>query len=108
MKRLYFFIVAVFFTAASLNAQVAKTSQEKTQNKEKAECYLMKDGKMYHVMGGKEMLLEKEVTLKNGEVIMPNGMCKMKDGEEMMLNNGECVDHMGVFHKSHMKHAKKV
>lgn len=66
----------------------------------------MKDGKMYHAMAGKEVLMEKEVTLKNGDKIMPDGMVKMKSGKEMMLKNDECIDMMGKFHKSHMEHHK--
>lgn len=107
MKKLLMILVAIVFATASVNAQVAKPEQKKSTQSKSMHCYMMKDGKMYHSMGGKETLMDKEVTLKNGEKIMPDGMCKMKGGKEMTLKNGECVDAMGVFHKSHMDHSKK-
>lgn len=108
MKKLFFLFVLIAFASVSANAQEMKPDQKKMQHQKVAECYVMKDGKMYHAMAGKEMLMEKEVTLKNGEKIMPDGMCKMKDGKEMMLKNDECIDVMGRHHKSHLKHEKKV
>jgi hypothetical protein len=106
MKKLLIMFLAIIFTVGAVDAQVTKVGQKKQGNKNMA-CYVMKDGKMYHCMAGKETLMEKEVTLKNGEKIMPNGTCKMKDGKEMTLKNDECVDLNGKFHKSHEGHHKK-
>jgi hypothetical protein len=33
--------------------------------------------------------------MKNGSVVMTNGMVKMKSGKTMMLKNGYCVDMRG-------------
>jgi len=107
MKKLLMILVAIVFAAASVNAQVTKPEQKKTMHNKSMTCYLMKDGKMYHSMAGKDVLMDKEVTLKNGEKIMPDGMVKMKDGKEMTLKNGECVDEMGVHHTMHMARHKK-
>ncbi|WGQ09822.1 hypothetical protein QG516_25240 [Pedobacter gandavensis] len=106
MKKLLILLV-VIFAMTSVNAQVTKPMQKKTVQNKSMTCYVMKDGKMYHSMANKEMLMEKEVTLKNGDKIMPDGMVKMKDGKEMMLKNDECIDAKGNFHKSHMEHHKK-
>lgn len=107
MKKLLIILVAIVFATASVNAQVAKPEHKKSNHNKSMSCYVMQDGKMYHSMGNKETLLEKEVTLKNGEKIMPDGLVKMKDGKEMTLKNDECVDAMGNFHKSHKDHHKK-
>ncbi|MEQ7801946.1 DUF6799 domain-containing protein [Pedobacter sp. ASV1-7] len=107
MKKLLIILVAVVFATASVNAQVNKPEQKKTNHSKSMSCYMMKDGKMYHSMAGKETLMEKEVILKNGEKIMPDGTYKLKNGKEMMLKNDECIDAMGEFHKSHKDHHKK-
>jgi len=107
MKKLLIILVAIVFATASVNAQVTKPEQKKTMQHKSMTCYVMKDGKMYHSMAGKKVLMDKEVTLKNGEKIMPDGMVKMKDGKEMTLKNGECIDEMGTYHKMHMERHKK-
>ena len=63
------------------------------------ETYEMKDGKMYYLKAGKESLMSKEVTLKNGTVIMTNGVYKMKNGKEVKLTNGESLDENGKMGK---------
>lgn len=113
MKKLVFLLITVVFATITLNvspvkAQQHKTAHKKVMHKKMMECYTMKDGKMYHMSGDKEMLLEKEITLKNGDIVMPDGIVKMKDGKEMQLKNEECIDVKGVFHKSHMEHPKKM
>jgi hypothetical protein len=107
MKKLFFLLIAITFTSVLVNAQSTKPQQHKMQAKKNMECYVMKEGKMYHAMAGKEILIEKEIILKNGEKIMPNGMYKMKNGKEMQLKNDECIDLAGNFHRSHMKHRKE-
>lgn len=107
MKRLLIVLVSILFASASVNAQVTKPMPKKNTQSKSMNCYVMKDGKMYHSVGGKKTLMDKEVTLKNGEKIMPDGVCKMKDGKEMTLKNDECIDAMGNFHKSHEYHHKK-
>lgn len=108
MKKLIIILVAITFATTSVNAQVTKPVHKKTDHNKSMFCYMMKDGKMYHSIGGKETLMDKELTLKNGKKIMPDGICKMNDGKEITLKNGECVDAMGNFHPSHKNHHKKV
>lgn len=70
-------------------------------------CYIMKSGKVYQFMAGKERLLEKEVILGNGKKILPNGKVILLDGMEITLRNAECIDEKGNFHKSHKFHHKR-
>ncbi|HXB44437.1 MAG TPA: DUF6799 domain-containing protein [Puia sp.] len=54
--------------------------------------YVMKDGKVISMKGGKEATLAKTTKLSNGEMIMKDGNVKMKDGSMMMLKEGQYVD----------------
>jgi len=103
MKKVLIILVAMVFATVSVNAQVTKPEQKKATFHKNMTCYMMKDGKMYHSMGGKETLMEKEMTLKNGEKVMPDGVCKMKDGKQIQLKNHECIDEMGKIHRNYHK-----
>lgn len=73
--------------------QTNKTKQQKNMD-----CCLMKNGK--------EAVIEKDMKLKNGGVVSPDGTCKMKGGKTMKLKEGECCDMMGKI-RLHASHAKK-
>lgn len=57
--------------------------------------YLKKDGKMIIVENGKSGLMEKDITLANGTVIMSTGSYTKKDGENILFKDGEKMDTQG-------------
>lgn len=120
MKKLITFIVAGLFTTVSF-AQDTKT-QDKTYQQEKSyqkdasaathskkhECYMMKDGVVFHCMGEKSEAPKTDVKLSNGTVISTNGMVTMKDGNTKKLENGQCVSMMGSIGDCGVMHSSTV
>lgn len=96
----------------SLNQSFSQSLSDTSKFKD---CCMMKDGKMMRMESGKMMLMEKEMTMKNGTVCKPDGECMTKDGEKMMMKNGDCMDMngkigpcemMGTMMKSNMEKNK--
>jgi hypothetical protein len=88
MKKL-FFAVALFISLGTM-AQDAKMDDSKMDHKMK-DCVMMKDGKMMTMMDGKTMMMDKDMTLKDGTMVMTSGMYKNKKGKTMQLKEGECL-----------------
>lgn len=84
------------------NSSPVKTEQQRGLS----ECCMMKDGKMYHYMDGKESLIEQETTF-HGMQVWPDGTCKMKNGKTMKLKEGECCDRKGMVHTDCQEMLKK-
>lgn len=58
--------------------------------------YVMKDGKMMMVNNGTFTMMDKDMTLSNGTVLMTNGKYMKKgSGKKMMLKEGEGFDMEG-------------
>lgn len=53
---------------------------------------MMKDGKVVRLSEGKEIgRMDRETTLSNGAKVLMNGKLKMKDGQEVQLQEGQIV-----------------
>ncbi len=77
------------------NTVIKKQEPIQIANEVQTECYIMKDDKMIYVTKDKRKQMKKDTTLKNGNIIMKNGMVKTKDGVTIQLKNGDCVDMNG-------------
>ena len=84
-------------TPAKASPTTATTHQEKKMK----DGVMMKDGKMWVTQEGKTTAMDKEMTLKNGTKVMPDGSYVTKDGKKMKLANGESIDKEGK-----VEHAK--
>ncbi len=98
MKKIV--VVAAAFAAFSFaaNAQEAKPVQEQTaqhdeHNKKDEIAY--KNGKLTQRVNGVETAVEKDITLKNGAVVSPNGTLKAADGTTTALKEGDVVSFEG-------------
>lgn len=113
MKKLMTFIVAGLFTTVSF-AQDHKADNKSmkksdaTMATKKHECYMMKDGVVFHCMGEKSEAPKTDVKLSNGTVISTNGMVTMKDGNTKKLENGQCVSMMGSIGDCGVMHSSTV
>ncbi len=58
-------------------------------------CVMMKDGKMMMMKDGKMMSMDKDMTMKNGTMVMTDGHYMTKGGEKMMMKDGQCIDMSG-------------
>ncbi|MEO7463422.1 MAG: DUF6799 domain-containing protein [Ferruginibacter sp.] len=70
-------------------------AQTKTKSAMMKDCCMMKDGKMMVMKDGKSMPMKKDMTMKNGTMVMTNGECTMKDGKKMMMKEGHCMEMSG-------------
>lgn len=53
---------------------------------------MMKNGKMFSKVNGDKKEMTQNLTLNNGDVVLPNGTVQMKNGSTRTLQNGECID----------------
>jgi hypothetical protein len=89
------------FTA---NNAFAQTKAKHTMMKD---CCMMKDGKMMVMKNGETMPMEKNMTMKNGTMVMTTGECTMKGGKKMMMKEGDCMEMSGKMGKCSMMKGMK-
>jgi len=68
---------------------------QKNDNTNKNCAMTMTNGKMMMVVDGKTVIMDKEMTTKNGTVVMMDGTVKMKGGKTMKMKEGDCMDMSG-------------
>src|SRR4051812_8637415 len=98
MKKLFVLLVVTVFALNVVAQEAAKAPAAKMDNKmgdKMKDCVMMKDGKMWMWKDGKNMAMDKDMTMKNGNMVMMNGSVTMKDGSKMMMKNGQCMDMEG-------------
>ena len=101
MKKLLFVPMLLIIMTGTIVAQSQQEEQKTQQNAiGKNEHLLMKEGKMLHIMDGKEMQMQNQMTLKNGTMINPDGSFQLKNGKQFRLNNGQCMDMSGKRYRS--------
>jgi len=99
MKKIFFTIAAMIISCsvfAQTDSESKKADPDKTVQKQyrHANGYMMKDGKLMMVKDGNMTLVQKDITLSNGTVIMADGSymekgkskTKFKDGQQLDMN----------------------
>jgi hypothetical protein len=103
MKKVVLLLICFFAFAGNVVAQ-EKTGEQKTKNQKTKpvlvpvyeEDHLVFDkGKVYEVQKQVWTEIKAPVTLKNGDVVKPNGSYETKDKQEHQLKKGEYVDMKG-------------
>lgn len=59
------------------------------------DCCMMQDGKMMMMKNGKRMLMDADMSMPNGTMVMKDGTCTMMDGTRMMMKEGDRMDMNG-------------
>lgn len=96
MKKMILVSMAIIMLTGTLAAQNQQEEKKTGQHAVAGNEHLvMKDGKMLHNMDGKEMQSQNEMTLKNGTTIKPDGSYQLKNGKQLHLRNGQCMDMNG-------------
>jgi hypothetical protein len=112
MKKIVVAVAAVAVFSFGASAQEAKPAQQQNaqhhDQKEKKEEFVMKDGKLTQHVNGQESIVEKDVTLKNGTVVMANGTVKHPDGRTTTLKEGDVVSLEGKVWNKKEAHENKV
>ena len=96
MKKMLLVSMSLIMLTGTVVAQSQQVEQKTNQNAVvKNEHLVMKDGKMLHNMDGKEIQMQNDMTLKNGTMIKPDGSYHLKNGKQLRLRNGQCMDMNG-------------
>jgi hypothetical protein len=93
MKKLFFLPISLMILTGAIVAQSQQVEQKTQQNTvDKNDHFLMKDGKIVHIINGKEMQMQNNMTLKDGTMLNMDGSYKLKSGKQLSLHNGQCMD----------------
>lgn len=68
--------------------------------------YILKDGKVMMVKDGNMSLIQKDITLSNGTVIMADGSYMEKGKSKMRLKDGDHIGMDGSIHSNATKNTK--
>jgi hypothetical protein len=98
---------AIMLLAVSfLHAQDKTQDQDriKLQDKKQIHQYLHLENKeVFMVKDMKRTRLQKELRLKDGTVVQPDGAFRNKKGDRLRLREGECLDMEGNWFANHEK-----
>ncbi len=104
MKKL---IIIWVLTALAMAAQAQVDPQlQKPVNPNEnkmMDCYIMKEGKVWELKDNKSTPLDRDLILKNGSILKPEGTVVKKDGEIIVLNEGDKVYADGIIEKASSK-----
>ena len=101
MKKMILVSMSIIMLTGTIVAQSQQEEQKMQQNAvTKNEHLIMKDGKMMHNMDGKEMQMQSDMTLKNGSMIKPDGSYQLKNGKQLRLRDGQCMNMNGRKYRS--------
>ncbi|MCA6440576.1 MAG: hypothetical protein IM581_11630 [Chitinophagaceae bacterium] len=98
----------VLLTTASFAQQAPLGNANQQASTVNDEHLIMKDGKMYHSVNGKEMMMETPMTLQNSTVIHSDGSYQLQSGKKRQLRNGQCMDMNGKKYRSHQMFQKSM
>ncbi|MEO8770701.1 MAG: DUF6799 domain-containing protein [Ferruginibacter sp.] len=91
MKRLLIIAFSLSLSI-SINAQTKMTEKDDIKlSPTKTDGLLMQDGKMMQMKDGLSKPIEKDVTLKNGTIVMKDGTVKTKNGKTIVLKDGDWI-----------------
>ena len=101
MKKVLILITALTISSGVFAQEHKMEGMGKKEQKMdmKKDHVMMMDGKMKMVKNGKEMPMNKEMTMGNGTKVMIDGMCTKKDGTRMTMKNGDMMDMSGKMGK---------
>jgi len=109
MKKIFLAAMSIVLLTTGPFAQQTPTGNTNQQGTiVNDEHLIMKDGKMYHSMNGKEMMVETSMTLHNSTVMHSDGSYQLQNGKKRQLHNGQCMDMNGKKYRSHQMFQKSM
>lgn len=101
MKQIFLFVFALFITTGAVMAQ------DKMQV-EDANYVILLNEKVFHYKKTGVELLKSDLKLNNGTVVKTDGSYITKDGDKMMLKDGQCLGMSGKLYKDQATLSKKL
>lgn len=109
MKKILLAAMSIVLLATATIAQQAPTGNANQQGSTvNDEHLIMKDGKMYHSMNGKEMMMDNQMTLQNNTIMHSDGSYQLQNGKKRQLRNGQCMGMNGKKYRSHQMFQKSM
>ena len=68
-----------------------KTDQKMDHKMARKDCVMMMDGKMMMAKNGDTTAMQNDIKMSNGTMVTTDGMCKMKDGKTIEMQEGDCM-----------------
>lgn len=102
MKKIFFTVAVMLLSyGAFAQTETDKKMQDPAttqQTGRHANGYILKDGKVMMVKDGNMSLIQKDITLSNGTVIMADGSYMEKGKAKMKLRDGDHITTDGIVH----------
>ena len=105
MKKVVVFLAFVVFAIAGLTAQ--ELDRDRIQDQDRTNLTMI-NGEMLQLRDRAEVRVKERVTLKDGTIVSPNGNYTTKDGKQLKLKNGECLDNDGVKYRNEYQYRYKI
>ena len=105
MKTILFLAAFVVLGTTALTAQERDQDRIRDQDRTKL---VMVNGEMLEVRERAQLRLQDKKTLNDGTVVSPDGKYKTKDGDQLRLRNGECLDSDGIKYRNEYQYRYKV
>ena len=105
MKKRMLLAAFVVLGTAALTAQ--ERDQDRIQDQDRTKL-VMVDGEMLELRDRAQLRLKEKQTLADGTVINTNGTYQTRDGAQLRLKNGECLDGDGIKYRNEYQYRYKV
>ena len=83
-----FFLIS-FYAGAQDNKKIPKAKQDSVY------CLVMKDG-LAVLTSSTGRVITNDVTLSNGARLTPKGVLTKKDGNQIIMKDGDCTNMLGI------------
>ena len=105
MKKVVVFLIFVVFATSGLTAQ--EQDRDRIQDQDRTNLTMV-NGEMLQLRDRAEVRVRERVTLNDGTVVSPNGNYTTKDGKQLKLKNGECLDGDGIKYRNEYQYRYKI
>lgn len=106
MKTTILLLFTIIFSVGAFAQNPATAKAGNTSGVQMRDGFVMKKGKVIVIKNGQSTILEKDIALNNGTLVMADGSVKMKNGETRKLGEGDYISVSGATGK--MKHGKMI
>jgi len=105
MKKIMYLAAFVVLGTALLTAQ--ERDQDRIQDQDRTKL-VMVNGEMLELRDRAQLRLTEKHTLVDGTVVHPDGTYQTREGEQLRLKNGECLDGDGIKYRNEYQYRYKV
>jgi len=105
MKKVAIILILLVFTSIGLIAQ--ELDRDRIQDQDQTNLTMV-NGEMLQLRERAQLMLKDKVTLKDGTVLNSKGAYTTKDGKQLKLKNGECLDNDGIKYRNEYQYRYKI